>query len=198
MSDQQNDAAPQSSEELGELLDPRHLVFAEEYLRTWSATQAAKYAKYSHPGQQGERLLKREDVTKYIQARLKETAVSADEVLSRLSQQARTNISNFIELSEEAVIDKDGNNLGSRKVVNLKWDAIMANGHLVKSITNTRNGPKLELYDAQSALIQIGKAHKLFADREVPIELNLTVTSDDMAKARAKAKQHEASLLSDG
>lgn len=188
-----------TAEELGAQLDPRHLTFAEEYLRTWNATTAARTAKYTHPGQQGERMLKRSDVSAYIQARLRESAVSADEVLARLSEQVRVNISDFVDLDTEPVVDKDGKVLGERQVVNLNWEMIKRKGYLIKSITNTKSGPKIELYDAQSANIWIGKHHKLFADDSTPVSVNLTLSSDDMARAREKAQQHEASLLnSDG
>ena len=198
MTDQFDNTSPlPSAEELAEKLNDKQIAFVEAYLRLWNATAAAKEAAYSHPGQQGERLLKKVEIADYIKARLREASLSADEVLMRLSEQARVNISDFVKEGTEPVYDKEGNLLGERQVVEIDWNAVKKRGHLIRSITNTRAGPKLELHDAQSALITIGKAHKLFIDRETPVNVNLNVTADELAQARAKAQQHEAALLAD-
>ena len=198
MTDQFDNTSPlPSAEELAEKLNDKQIAFVEAYLRLWNATAAAKEAAYSHPGQQGERLLKKVEIADYIKARLREASLSADEVLMRLSEQARVNIADFVREGTEPVYDKDGNLLGERQVVEIDWNAVKKRGHLIRSTTNTRAGPKLELHDAQSALITIGKAHKLFVDREIPVNVNLNVTADELAQARAKAQQHEASLLAD-
>jgi len=196
MTDQfDNASAPLSAEELAEKLNEKQIAFVEAYLRLWNATAAAKEAAYSHPGQQGERLLKKVEIADYIKARLREAALSADEVLARLSEQARVSIADFVQEGTLPIVDKDGNVVGEQQVVEINWAMIKKKGHLIRSITNTRAGPKLELHDAQSALITIGKAHKLFIDREIPVSVNLSVTADDLAKARDKAQEHEASLI---
>lgn len=110
--------------------------------------------------------------------------MSGDEVIGRLSEQARVNIADFvtvtlvpasiIPLSQKENGDDDsaedaGNNAqGSQmiQIVELNWDAIRERGHLIKSITNTRHGPKIELHDGQSALVNVGRHHKLFIDQQ--------------------------------
>jgi len=185
----------QPAEELSEVLNEKQIAFVEAYLRLWNATAAAKEAKYAHPGQQGERLLKNVYIAAYIKARLREASLSADEVMARLSEQARVSISDFIEEGTETILDKDGNLIGERQIAIVKWSEIKRRGHLIRSITNTKAGLKLELHDSQNALIKIGNAHKLFVDREIPVNVNLSITADDMAAARSKAQEYEKSVL---
>lgn len=128
-------------------LTRKQRVFIEEFLTSWNATRAAAGAGYKHPQQQGSRLLSNVVVDEAIQQRIKEKAMGADECLARLAEQARCTIADFWRLS--GGIDQE---------------AIQAKGHLIKSITPTQLGLKIELHDAQTALIQIGKAHRLFTD----------------------------------
>ena len=156
----------------------------EAYLRTWSATQAAREAGYASPHSQGPRLLKYPQVREQIEKRIKESAMGADEVLARLSEQGRINIAEFItiKLVPTSLIvpvgkkDEDDDEDGDEEtritagnyvqVAELNWEAIKARGHLIKGIKNTKYGPALELHDGQVALIQLGKAHGLFVDRQ--------------------------------
>jgi len=93
--------------------------------------------------------------------------MSGDEVLGRLSQEARTNISEFIKKRIDPVLDKDGNPTGAIvETFGINWEVVKEKGHLIKSITSTANGPRIELYDGQSAKVQLGKYHKLFVDRQ--------------------------------
>jgi hypothetical protein len=88
-----------------------------------------------------------------IAARLAELKMSADEVLIRLAEQARGSHADF-------------------SAVNLREDLKdHPKAHLVKSIVadvhedsqgRVHHKIRLELYDAQAALVHIGKAHGLF------------------------------------
>lgn len=129
-------------------------VFVEEYLKCWNATEAAITAGYSERSAYsiGHRMLKNDEVLEEIKARITEKSMSADEVIIRLAEQARNNIGDFITVDD-----------GSWT---LDLDAIKENGHLVKRIKNGPHGPEIELHDAQAALIQLGKVHGLFVDRQ--------------------------------
>ena len=74
-------------------LSPKHRVFCEEYLKTWNATDAyqAAYPKSSRETarRNGSRLLTNADISEEIQRRVDEQTMSANEVLSRLAEQAR-------------------------------------------------------------------------------------------------------------
>lgn len=98
-------------------------------------------------------------------------AMGATEVLGRLAQQGRINIAEFFTVRDVPFRDGEGefvrdadDNIMTQQVHDINWDTVNRLGHLVKSITPTRYGPKLELHDGQSALVHIGKAAGLFKD----------------------------------
>jgi len=96
-----------------------------------------------------------------IERRIAEKAMSADEVLLRLADQARADMGPFV------IKNKDGDLI-------LDWEKLKQADltHLVKSLTPTRYGTKIELHDAQAALVHLARSHALFKDR-------VDVTSDD-------------------
>lgn len=103
-----------------------------------------------------------------IAARIAELKMSADEVLIRLADQARGSHADFTE-------------------VNLREDLKdHPKAHLVKTVVTDVYEDKLgkihhklrfELYDAQAALVHLGKAHGLFTDK-LKIEDD-TLTDED-------------------
>lgn len=143
-------------------------MFVEEYLRCWNATEAARCAKYAHPNKQGPKLLVNIGIAERIKTRIEEKAMSADEVLLRLAEQARSDISIFIvKTSSGWLID---------------LNAVKEHGCLVKKIKTGQFGPEIELYDSQNALIQLGRVHGLFVDRsENALDLNL-VSHDELER----------------
>jgi len=151
-------------------LTAKRQVFIEEYLRCWNATEAARRARYAYPGRQGHRLLKNVEIQELIKERIAEKALSADEVLLRLGEQARASIAEFID--EDGIID---------------WGKVQAKGHLIKSVVHRKGRQsRIELYDAQNALVHLGKHHRLFVERREltgadggPIAHNLTVQFEE-------------------
>ena len=136
-------------------LTNKRKVFIEEYLQCWNATKAARRAGYRHPHVMGNRLIKVKEIAAIIEARLKEKAMSSDEVLARMAAVARFDISEF-------VTDVPG-----KPSSRIDFNALMASekSHVVKSIVPTKEGDKIEFYDSLAALNMIGKHHRLFADR---------------------------------
>lgn len=130
-------------------LSYKRRAFVEAYLQTWNQTEAARIAGYKNPEVMGCRLMKVKGVADAVERRLSEAAMSADEVLARLSQQASADISDF--LTESGGID---------------WQKVKEKGFLIKAILHRKGQQsKIELYDAQSALALMGKHHKLFTER---------------------------------
>jgi hypothetical protein len=129
-------------------LTNKRRVFVEEYLRCWNGSEAARRAGYAHPGSQANYLLKNIEIQKIIAKRLKEKAMCSDEVLARLGEQARVSVADFL--------DERGN---------LDLEAVKKMGHLIKSITDTRYGKRIELHDGQAALVHVGRHLGLFTDR---------------------------------
>jgi phage terminase small subunit len=138
-------------------LTNRQRVFVEEYLQCWCASEAARRAGYRGDANTvGPRLLANVGVKALIEQRIADKAMSADEVLVRLTEQARGDFGDFIRINEltgEAFLD-----LAAAKVAGKL--------HLVKSYqeASEKFGAKLELYDAQAALVHLGKHHRLFAE----------------------------------
>lgn len=133
-------------------LSTKQKVFIEEYLKTFNATQAALAAGYSPDTAYniGYENVRKREIAEAISKRLSEKAMSADEVLMRLAEQARAAYSD--------AIDEDG-------TVDVAKLVSTGRAHLIKAIKFTESGKKnVEFYDAQSALQLIGKHHKLFTD----------------------------------
>jgi phage terminase small subunit len=146
-------------------LTDKQQVFVEEYLRTWNATEAARIAGYAHPHVQGTQTLANLSVQEVIKARLAEKTMSADEVLVRLAEQARGDIREFFTIEEQSTQGRAEESTVER-YARLDLVKLLESGksHLVKSVTYTKFGPKVEMYDAQAALVHIGKHHGLFRD----------------------------------
>ena len=155
-------------------LSVKHQAFVEEYLQCWSAAKAYRRvypsAKQSTTWSNGSDLLRKTEVREAIEARLKGKRMSADEVLGRLSDQAKASMEPFIE------IGKDG-----FAALDFSSEEAKANLRLIKRIKTKRTrrlegkGKKaeawedesveVEVVDAQAALDKLGKHHKLFNDK---------------------------------
>lgn len=158
-------------------LTNKQKIFIEYYLQEWNATQAALkagYSKRSAASIGNENLLKPE-IRDEIQRRLDESAMSADEVIQAIGEIGRASIEDFIEIDEETGRLKNIDFGGAKRAGKL---------HLIKSITPTANGLKVELHDRMRALELMGKHHKLFTDR---VDLGL---DEDTAKNIISVIQH--------
>lgn len=155
-------------------LSAKQRVFVEEYLATWNATEAARRAGYSEKTARsiGHENLTKPDIADEIKRRIAERTMSADEVLVRLAEQARSDYAAYITPN------------GTVDMARLVRDG---KAHLVKAIKETQHARNIEFYDAQAALELLGKHHQLFAtkvEHTGSIDLNVvkgytTVTPDD-------------------
>lgn len=137
------------------MIKGKRRVFVEKYLQCWSPGEAAEFANFKHPRQQGSRLLTDVNIQAEIKRRIAEIAMDADEVLLRWAAMARGNIGpylDFITTGNEAFLED----------VDLD---------LIKKMKVTKKGEvTLELYDSQTALIQLGK-HLGLADKTITLKL---------------------------
>ena len=148
-------------------------VFVEEYLRDLNATQAAIRAGYAKRSarQQGQRLLTKDDISDAIKARLDERAMKADEVIQRLTDMARGDIGDFMDIERMTF---------SLNLAKAKEKGLTHLIHKIKDrvvMTSNKDGEEtethtieIELYDAHAALVDFGRYHKLFTD-------NMDITS---------------------
>lgn len=80
--------------------------------------------------------------------------MSADEVLARLTAQARADIADVVRITK-----------GRINVQDLRELQALGLSQNIKSISETRHRIAVEMYDAQAALIALGRAHGLFVDK---------------------------------
>lgn len=152
--------------------------FVDVYMETWNKTRAAEEAGLKHPGQLGYRWFKKVQIQAAIAEQMKAHAMRADEVLKRLSEQARANVAEFITVRERITVEPvdpdepDGELIRVRnQEFEINYDALKKRGHLVKKIFINRQGTGIELYDAQAALVQIGKAEQIFHENELNVDV---------------------------
>jgi phage terminase small subunit len=147
-------------------------------VKCWNASEAARRAGYSEKTARfiGCENLTKPNITAEIDVYLAEIQMSANEVLARLTEQARGTMADFVDPETVLV------NLSKAKQANRL--------HLLKSFSHTvgekTDTVKIELYDAQAALALLGRAHKLFIDKtEVSGDKDNPLLIDDIgANAR--------------
>jgi phage terminase small subunit len=140
---------------VSEGLTNKQSAFVEAYLACgFNASEAARQAGYAKPGQQGHRLLKNVEIAAAIQQGLTERAMPATEVLARIAEHARGTMDDFLDDAGDIDLTR------ARERGRL---------HLVKSRSVTKEGERIELYDAQSALALLAKHHGLLVER---VDLN--------------------------
>lgn len=133
-------------------LTDKQFLFINAYIETLNATKAAIAAGYSQKTarSQGARLLTNVDIREEINKVLKDNAMGSGEVLGRLTDQARIDLSDYM------------NDDGSVNVVKLKEDG---KAHWIKGVKHTQNGINIEFHDRYAALVELGRYHTLFTDK---------------------------------
>lgn len=149
-------------------LTDKQQAFLNEYLKCWNASEAARRAGYSvHTAQeQGSRLLSNAMISAAIERFKAEHIMSAVEAQVLITQQARSDIGDFLEQAGNVV------------TVDLSKAVAAKKTGLIKKLSQTRTirtrgdddveetiSTTIELYDKQAALVQIGKMHELFVDK---------------------------------
>jgi phage terminase small subunit len=151
--------------------------FINEYLIDYNATRAAERAGYRGNDNvlavTGHDLLRNPKISETIRTRISERALTADEVLMRLGEQARGSMADFVRFTDngDPVFDLQTasmmGKLGLVKKLKTKtrtWRDVALGGQDEEPIEVTETVIEFELYDAQSALSLLGKHHKLFVD----------------------------------
>lgn len=175
-----------TSDRKGNKLTGKQKAFIEHYLASWNATEAARQAGYGRKKTRGNlaaiasEILTNPKVKVYIEQRLSEKVMAADEVLARLSFMARGfDPADYMELVETYVKDHEGEVYVGGLQVKLDLERLQADGfsRLIKSVRNTSAGPVFEFYDQQSSLKLVGEKHGLFdSGKPAPLPLNIHVT----------------------
>ncbi len=137
-------------------------LFVRHYLVSLNATDAARKAGYQGTSETlavtGHETLRNPKVARRIKVALDERSMPPEEVLMRLTQQARGDHGNFWQFDH------------SGRRISLDLEALLEAGfgHLIKEYEVhelTGEITKLKFYDAQAALVHVGKYHKMFTDK---------------------------------
>lgn len=147
---------PEPTEPSG--LTYRQRLFVVYYLgeANGNATEAARQAGYACPNSVASALLLNPGIAAAVAAKLDRAAMTADEVLARLSEIATADAGDFLKF--------DGR---GRYSLDLKGAKERGKLHLIKAIRPTKFGPAIEIHDAHAALEKLGRYHGLFAEKAV-------------------------------
>jgi hypothetical protein len=129
-------------------LSNKQRMFVENYVQCWNASEAARRAGYSPTTahSQGPRMLENVEIAAEIKRRVAEVAMSADETLLRLAEQARAAYAPYIMSN------------GTVDLAAMRRDDKL---HLVKGVRLVRGELVVEFHDAQAALFRVAAVHGL-------------------------------------
>lgn len=168
-------------------MNPRHQQFINEYFNCCMNATEAYQRVYQNATREtarrnGHELLTNTDISEEIKLRITEKAMSADEVLMRLGDQARGDMADFWHIPEQG--DPTINLAKAKgKTHIIKKLKVKKTTQRIGKTTETTHEVDFDLYDAQSALQLIGKNHDLFIDKlQVKIEKELEKTLDLLEK----------------
>lgn len=140
-------------------LTAKQRAFVNAYLANgFNGTEAARQAGYSGNdntlGVVAYENLRKPKIAAYVQQAFDEMTMTAEEVLARLSAMARTDMTDFMQVYP-----------GGTPAFDFEKAAEAKRLGLIKKFKVTNKSIELELYDAQAALVQMGKYHALFSER---------------------------------
>jgi len=188
-------------------LTNKQQAFVNEYTRDFCATQAAIRAGYSGKTAYslGQRLLKNAEISDAIRQRIEEKTMGADEVLTRLADMARSDMADLMAITTSGfTIELTTKNESGEIIANPKTKLIKKIKQKVTTyLAKSEDGEdrevietELELYDAQAALVQIGKHLKLFSDpAQVSMNLDLSSLTTEQLEAIANGDDPIAVVL---
>ena len=156
-------------------------VFVAEYLLCLNGAEAARRAGVPEKSarQYATETMSKPYIRALIDAGLKEKHLTINEVLARLADQAQGSLEEFVTPA------------GRGFRFDMKKAREAGKMHLIKSITKGPRGTRIELYDAQAALVHIGKHLGLFKEiHEGKVDIvNMSIAEWKAAQA---ARQEQA------
>lgn len=146
-------------------LTKKQQLFINKYFECgFNATRAAIAAGYSEATaySQGSRLLKKVEITEEISCRMADQAMTPNEVIARLADQARGDMADFIGLDSEKIKKHPQSKLIKKfKSVTSRLDEKVISERV-----------EIELHDPQAALTTLAKHHGLLKDG-ITININI-------------------------
>ena len=149
-------------------LTNKQQAFINEYLQCWNGAEAARRAGYSErtAGKQAWQMLQLPAVKTEIEERLEEHTMSANEVLVRLTRQARADIGDYLvvyggNIDIDLVSAKEAHETDViKKLTHRKKIYTDSDGNVTEDIHT-----QIELHDQQAAAVHLGRHYALFTDR---------------------------------
>lgn len=144
-------------------LTTKQQAFVEAYLANgFNGTRAAEAAGYNGDVNTlaaiASENLRKPHIKQYVDERLKQFQMSADEVLYRLSEHARGDLGDFLTTNYHDLADHPKKHLLKKFKRTVTTRGKAGDESEVETL-------EIELYDAQAALVHLGRYHKLFVDR---------------------------------
>lgn len=136
-------------------LTNKQQAFINAYLECWNASEAARRAGYSvkTAGAIGAENLTKPEISEEIQRRIQENTMQANEVLIRLTKEARLDIEDYYDFP------------GSLPMFNPEKARERGVLYLVKGFSITDKELKINLPDAHAALDKLARIHGLYNDK---------------------------------
>lgn len=151
---------------MGKELTRKHRAFVEAYLTTWNASGAARMAGYTGKSNVvGPRLLANVSIQDAIERRLNEKAMRADEIMARLTEHARGDMGDFLDITSMSFqIDLPGaKEKGLTRLI--KKVKQRTTTTILKDGTETETQDiEIELYSAQTALEDLAKIRQMMKE----------------------------------
>lgn len=183
----ENGVAPRAGDNLAEGLTGKQQAFINAYLTNgFNATDAARQAGYEGNentlSSVGYENLRKPEISVIMNERLNEAAMSANEVMARLSEIARGEVDNFLDEDGKFDLQKARRLQKTKLLKKLKTkrtskqvDTIQAGDEESRETLETSlmyEEVEFEMYSAHEALRDLGKYHKLLNDRHEVAGLN--------------------------
>ncbi len=177
------------AERLG--MSAKQKAFVDYYLTTayFNATKAAKEAGYADPNKPdsaatvGSVLLRNAKVREYMQERLKADAASPEECIDRVQKRARATMEDVI----DPVTHK----------ISLEYARQTGAIHLIKSVSDTDKGLKIEMYPADAADALLLKVHGRLAGGPPDSSGNSSAGDTTEQKLKVHITYEEKAIASD-
>lgn len=176
-------------------LTTKQRLFIESYLSNgFNATEAARSAGYKAKDDHslasiGYENLRKLEIAAVVSERINEAAMSANEVLARLTRIAGGDVDDFLDEDGRFDIEKarKGKKTGLLKKVKRKTTAKRVDAHTegededAETIETSivHDEVEFEMYSAHEALRDLAKYHRLFGE---PSSLNLNLTPEQLAE----------------
>jgi phage terminase small subunit len=165
--------------------------WADAYLVTLNKTEAARLAGYKGKpaslSQIGWENYRKLDIQAYLKDKFDKMGMPADEAVARLSMMGQASIEDYIDI------------LPGGRMILMDFEGAKEAGVLgmIKKLKISKEGPEIELYDAQAAIRDILKIHGKFKDSVTNLNFNASDLTDEQLQRIASGEDPLQVISSD-